>query len=244
MIDTFRSLKGLDISDYGSGVAAPFLQVIGHNLHFLRLSYIDERAMTVLKDADLANLKELAFGECCSFPSMETFKRILRTASNVERVFISQHTEDIDYKQDLIQLIQKCHRLNVFIVDLPYYINEMLDAVIKALQQMRERQRNTFRMEISGVCPDVTELDEYILKLQQIIDSLSICNLNHWMLFCEPYENDDVRWDHTFLNRLQATLTENKVQIVQEETQVFVITDSNCTYSAFNGCMESSLWEF
>ena len=86
IIEMCSNLKGLDFHDSELGIEMAILQAIGHRLEYLTLYDLDEVATSVLKDVNFANLQQLVQGGPHGLCSDDSFRAILKTAVNLEKV--------------------------------------------------------------------------------------------------------------------------------------------------------------
>ena len=207
LIEMCGDLKGLDFfdgEDYdGSVVEISLLRALGHRLHYLRINMFNSYQIATLKNIDFANLQQLQLGH---YKIGSSVQAILNTAINLEKVSFDN---DYGYKPELIvETMTKCKRLRYLEVKRMGDMEGILDAVGRGLFETKTLRRDTLKIRINTIASwqgnPIPKAQECVMKLDCIVNSLSINRVDQWMIVL------DLSGDHKeFVECLLGSLTED-----------------------------------
>ena len=205
LIEMCSDLKGLDLfdgEDYdGSVIEISLLRAIGHRLHYLRINMFNSDQIATLKNIDFANLRQLQLGH---YKIGSSLQAILNTATNLEKV---NFDNDYGYKPELIvETMTKCLRLRYLELKRIRDMDGILDAVGRGLFETKTLRRDTLKIRINTIASwqgnPIPKAPECVMKLDCIVNSLSINKVDQWMIVL------DLSGDHQeFVERLLGSLT-------------------------------------
>ena len=231
LIETCGDLMGLDcFDDYdheGSDIEISLLRAIGHRLHFLRINISDSNQIASLKNVNFANLRQLRDGNG-TVPSIQA---ILKSAINLEKVSFDDKSELI------VETLTKCKRLRYLELHRMCDMTGILEALESGLFQTKKLQRDTFKVRInmppSYIPPSerynhpIANPQECVIKLDRIINSLSVNNVDQWMIIF------DISGDQNeFVKGLLGSLAADVATIhVHQDVggDIVLITNPGCT---------------
>ena len=146
----------------------------------------------------------------------------------------------------IVKALWKCRRLKYLEIK---YINNMettLDALERGLFQTKKRIRSTLKIRINTSYldnlqePPISNPRECVIKLDRIINSLSVHKVAQWMIILDLHESccEDPA---IFIGNLWCSLRKDVAEIREFQTpghDVVLITNPGCTIC---GCNESWL---
>ena len=222
MCSNLRGLNFLDDEDHHESVIEiSLLRAVGHRLHYLYLNILDDDQIAALKDINFENLRELQSSYSGSISA------ILNTSVNLEKIRIGNRPELI------VDTLTRCHRLRYLELHRILNIGDILDALECGLFQTKYVHRETLKIRINtiGSYPPIPNPQECIIKLDRIVNSLSVNDVDQWMivlelkeLFCEDPKE--------FIKTLQGSLTVGIAEtfVVQNmNNHIVLITNPGCT---------------
>ena len=216
MAKAFSNLKGLRMNMDFSGITKYLLRTTGEYLEFLSIiepnceEWEDNDEMKdVLKVVDFGNLKEF---EWVSAITDAPLGAILKTAKNLRKFRFATEMDEVNAQvkaQDIRNLLTKCPSLQYLGLDLiastpddeneDYKVCDILDAIDGGLFDTRNRKRDSLKIQIKGWVMG-SEADECIRRLDQIISSLALSDVQDFMImidFEEGVFTEEGRWEHS-----------------------------------------------
>ena len=231
IIEMCSNLKGLDFYDSHLGIEMAILQAIGHQLHYLTFHDLHRVATSALKDVNFANLQQLVQGDHCSDDS---FRFILKTAINLEKVRFRGKSELIT------EILTQCKRLKYLDFDCDVEgIDNVLDVMACFFERGNNVLKETLKIRIfSYLDPSVQQQTRTLSNLQRVVNSLSVCKVNQWMIILDLYSQGAGSLC-SFRKQVRRKLNgDSDIARTFHVGFVFGITNPNCS---INGIGESWL---
>ena len=224
------NLKGLDFQGDEGGILPSILQKVGHQLQYLKLHDSDSDGLD-LTQIDFANLLELKEGHCKS----DAMRSVLKTATNLEKV-------KLEYGTDLIEeVIAKCKRLRYLEINNRGKVDDVLDALERGLYRTKKQQRNTLKIKMNA---DIEKMDAYIMKLNRIINELTVNPVDHWMIILDV-DHFGTKTKSSIIKDLRCNLTAETAVVPNGigdfAAHLILLTNTGC---AICGWRESWLMNF
>ena len=229
LIEMCSNLRGLNFfEDYeGSFVEISILRAVGHRLHYLHLNTSDDTHVAALKNINFGNLQQLQ-----SYHGSAPISAVLNTAINLEKIRLGDEPDLI------VESLTKCSRLKYLELQRIRNVEGILDALERALFQTKKLRRNTLKIKISTDSTHwfaehflISNPQECIIKLNRVVNSLSVNKLDQWMIILDLHELSCEDPDE-FIDRLGCSLTVNVavIDVIQNtDNDIVLVTNPGCT---------------
>ena len=226
LVKMCSNLRGLNfLEDY----ARPFIEMsllraVGHHLHYLHLNIYEDDQVAALKNINFQNLQELQ-----SYHGGAPISAVLNTAINLEKIRLGDEPELI------VETLTKCQRLKYLELRHIHEIETVLGALERGLFQTKNVHRDTLKIRIStprlGQQSPISRPKECVIKLDRIVNSLSVNKVDQWMIILE-LKGLCFKDPAQFIKSLQASLTADIADtfVFQNiDNDIVLITNPGCT---------------
>ena len=189
LIKSLSNLKGLDFDDGGYGIEWNILQSIGHRLEYLALHDIEQHFLNSAeqKQINFVNLRQLWQRDWCVSDSIRT---IVKTAVHLEKVRLSNWSDLLE------DVLTQCDELKYLEIDAfegngHGGLENVLEKLERCLFSKKTIQKDSLKIRINTSFAAIAKSEEYIIKLNRIMKTLSGNNVDQWMPILHIKRNDE-----------------------------------------------------
>ena len=227
LVEMCSNLRGLDLLDgedhYESVIEISLLRAIGHRLHYLHLNMYIDPHVTALKNINFQNLRQLE----SYYSDGGSISAILNTAINLEKIRLG-NTQEL-----IVEALARCQRLKYLELRRIVNMEMILDALERGLFQSKCVHRDTLKIRINTneSYSSIPNPQECIIKLDRIVNSLSVNDVDQWMIVLELKEVC-CKDPKEFVKSLQESLTvgiADTFVVENMKSDIVLITNPGCT---------------
>eukprot|EP01083_Nonionella_stella_P092155 257881_1 len=182
-------------------------------------------------------------------PSYQSLEGIVKTASNLKKIFLSISISDVDdndlmhdldIKNGMTKLIVKCSFLTCMSFAVKWHgFCAMLEGIESGLLQTKRQRRAELKITINICGVNVSSNDSITLNVGRVINTLESSDINDFMFICKFLHvlSDDVNDIFEALSNIISIHT--KIIRVEHCTQL-IIANQNCKISGYRNSIFNS----